>query len=182
MDAPVKQLNFRVDPRLVASLEGQGGKQDLTGLGVPVMISGAWGAPKIYPDIKGILENPTAAYEQLRQLGTGVVKLPGMDKLDKTGTPQSVIKDGKVNKDALMQGLGGLLNKNQPAAVQPEAAQPAATAPGSQAMPTAPEVQPEAETMSGTDDGTAVATKTTKKKIDPEDVGTQLLQNFLGGQ
>ena len=105
-----------------------------------------------------------------------------MDKLDKTGTLQSVIKDGKVNKDALMQGLGGLLNKNQPAAVQPEAAQPAATAPGSQAMPTAPEVQPEAETMSGTDDGTAAATKTTKKKIDAKDVGRQLLQNFLGGQ
>jgi AsmA protein len=181
VDLPVKQLNFRVDPRLVASLEGQGGKQDLTGLGVPVMISGPWGAPKIYPDIKGILENPTAAYEQLRQLGTGVVKLPGMDKLDKTGTLQSVIKDGKVNKDALMQGLGGLLNKNQPAAVQPEAAQPAATAPESQTMPTAPEVRSEAETTSGTD-GTAAATKTTKKKIDAEDVGKQLLQNFLGGQ
>src|SRR5262249_21020278 len=40
VDLPVKQLKFRVDPRFVASLEGQGGKQDLAGLGVPVMISG----------------------------------------------------------------------------------------------------------------------------------------------
>jgi len=184
VDLPLKQLNFRVDPRLVASLEGQGGKQDLAGLGVPVMISGPWGTPKIYPDIKGILENPTAAYEQLRQLGHGVVKLPGMDKLDKTGTLQSVIQDGKVNKDALIQGLGGLLNKNQPAAVQPEAAPTPATSPAAQAMPTAPEVQPEAETTSGTEDSTAATTKTTqnKKKIDAEDVGRQLLQNFLGGQ
>jgi AsmA protein len=184
VDLAVKRLNLRVDPRLVASLEGQGGKQDLSGLGVPVMVSGLWGSPKIYPDIKGILENPTATYEQLRQLGTGVVKLPGMDKLDKTGALPNVIKDGKVNKDALIQGLGGLLNKNQPVAVQPEAAPPAATAPASQAMPTAPEVQPEAETTSGIDDSMAAAPKTTKnkKKIDTEAVGRQLLQNFLGGQ
>ena len=184
VDLPVKRLNLRVDPRLVASLEGQGGKQDLAGLGVPVMISGPWGTPKIYPDIKGILENPTAAYEQLRQLGNGVVKLPGMAKLDKTGTLQSVIKDGKVNKDALIQGLGGLLNKNQPPAVQPEAAPTSATAPASQAMPTPPGVQADTETTTRTDDSTAAATKTTKnkKRTDAEDVGRQLLQNFLGGR
>jgi AsmA protein len=184
VDLPIKRLNFRVDPRLVASLEGQGGKQDLAGLGVPVIISGPWGTPKIYPDIKGILENPTAAYEQLRQFGNGVVKLPGMDKLDKTGTLSSVIQDGKVNKDALIQGLGGLLNKNQPPAEQSEAAPTPATAPASQAVPTAPEIQADTETTSGTDDSTAAATKATKnkKKIDGGDVGRQLLQNFLGGQ
>jgi AsmA protein len=184
VDLPIKRLNFRVDPRLVASLEGQGSKQDLAGLAVPVMISGPWGTPKIYPDIKGILENPTAAYEQLKQLGNGVVKLPGMDKLDKTGTLPRIIQDGKVNKDALIQGLGGLLNKNQPPAVQSEAAPTTATAPASQAIPTAPEIQADTETTSGTDDSTAAATKTTKnkKKIDAGDVGRQLLQNFLGGQ
>lgn len=179
VDLPAKRLNLRVEPQLVASLEGQGGKQDLAGLGVPVMISGSWGKPKIYPDIKGILENPTAAYERLRQLGDGVVKLPGLDKLDKTGALPNVIQDGKVNKDALIQGLGGLLNKNQPAAVQPEAAPPPATAPAPQAMSTAPEAQPEA----GTDDSTtAKQTKKDKKKIDAEDVGRQILENFLGGQ
>jgi len=184
VDLSVKQLNLRVEPRLVASLEGQGGKQDLTGLAVPVMISGPWGTPKIYPDIKGILENPTAAYEQLRQLGTGVVKLPGIDKLDKTGALPSVIQGGKVNKDALIQGLGGLLNKNQRPAGQPEPAPTPATATGSQAAPSAPEVQPEAEATSGRADSTAADIKTTKnkKKIDAENVGRQLLQNFLGGQ
>src|SRR5262249_21189073 len=113
-----------------------------------------------------------------------VVKLPGMDKLDKTGTLQSVIQDGKVNKDAVIQGLGGLLNKNQPAAVQPEAAPTTATSPAAQAMPSDPEVAPEAETTSGTECSAAAATKTTKnkKKINSEDVGRQLLQNFLGGE
>jgi AsmA protein len=182
VDLPVKQLNFRVDPRLVASLEGQGGKQDLTGLGVPVMISGPWGMPKIYPDIKGILENPTAAYEQLRQLGTGAVKLPGMDRLDKTGALSSVIKGGKVNKDALIQGLGGLLNKNESPAVQAEPAPIPAPATASQAAPSAPEFQPEAEQTSGPTDTTSGDIKTPRnKKIDAENVGRQLLQNFLGG-
>jgi AsmA protein len=75
----------------VGSLEGQGGKQDFAGLGVLVMVTGPWGSPRIYPDIKGILENPTAAYERLRQLGYGVVKLPGIDKLDTTGALPNVI-------------------------------------------------------------------------------------------
>jgi AsmA protein len=44
VDLPAQTLKFRVDPELVASLEGQGGK-DLKGLGVPVVISGPWAKP-----------------------------------------------------------------------------------------------------------------------------------------
>ena len=33
VDLPAQALKFRVDPQLVASLEGQGGKTDLQGLG-----------------------------------------------------------------------------------------------------------------------------------------------------
>jgi len=51
-------------------------------------------------------------------------------------------------------------------------------------MPTAPEVQADSETTTGTDDSTAAATKITKKKkkSDAGEVGRQLLQDFLGGQ
>ena len=42
VDLPAQTLKFRVDPQVVASLEGQGGKTDLAGLGVPVMIAGPW--------------------------------------------------------------------------------------------------------------------------------------------
>jgi hypothetical protein len=51
-------------------------------------------------------------------------------------------------------------------------------------MPTPPEVQADTETTTRTDDSTAAATKTTKnkKRTDAEDVGRQLLQNFLGGR
>ena len=70
-DLPGQTLKFRVDPQLVASLEGQGGKTDLQGLGVPIMIAGPWATPSIYPDIEGILNDPAAAYEQLNRLGGG---------------------------------------------------------------------------------------------------------------
>ena len=81
IDLPAQTINFRVDPQVAASLEGQGGKKDLEGLGVPVAINGPWAQPSIYPDIAGILENPQAAYEKLSKLGGGLVKLPGADSL-----------------------------------------------------------------------------------------------------
>jgi AsmA protein len=115
VNLPARQLKFRVDPQLVATLEGQGGASDLQGLGVPVIIEGPWSKPKFYPDIKGILENPVAAYEKLKQFGGGLAKLPG---LDKTGALPNIIQDGKINKDALKEGaldsIGALLNKDQP--------------------------------------------------------------------
>ena len=42
VDLPSQTLKFRVDPQVVASLEGQGGKADLAGLGVPIIIAGPW--------------------------------------------------------------------------------------------------------------------------------------------
>ena len=120
INLPARTLNLRVNPQIVASLEGQGGKTDLQGLGVPVVISGPWASPRIYPDIKGILENPVAAYEQLNKLGGGLVKLPSLDELGEkagvSGVPLSnIVKDGKINRDALQQGavegLEQLMNK-----------------------------------------------------------------------
>jgi len=64
-----QKLDYRVEPKLVASLKGQGGKTGLTGIAVPVIIKGPWDNPKIYPDIAGILTNPQAAFDQLGKLG-----------------------------------------------------------------------------------------------------------------
>jgi len=70
---PNKTLDWRVDPKVVPSLEG-GSNEQLAGLGVPVMIRGDWDNPQIYPDIQGILENPEAAYKQLQALGGDLFK------------------------------------------------------------------------------------------------------------
>src|SRR5262249_34473318 len=45
---------------------------DPVGFGIPVVLSGPWSAPKIYPEIQGILDNPDAAYAKLREMGKGL--------------------------------------------------------------------------------------------------------------
>ncbi len=204
VDLPGKALKFRVEPQIVASLEGQGGKTDLKGLGVPIMIAGPWAAPRIYPDIKGILENPAQAYEQLRQIGGGLVSLPGIDKLGEkagiggaTGSVplQDIVKDGKINKDALRQGaiegLGGLLNKQKPgkkappagnAAVQPAPAPAAAPEPAAAPAPAAappPAAEPAAAAPAQPAAQDPKAKK--KKKQKPEDVAKDVMKDLLFG-
>ena len=133
VDLPAQTINLRVDPQVVASLEGQGGKNDLAGLGVPVAINGPWAAPSIYPDIAGILENPQAAYEKLSKLGGGLVKLPSADSLGGAlsstggiaglvrgkagGSIEDLIKaDQGSQGQGVVQGLGQLLGAAAPAA------------------------------------------------------------------
>jgi AsmA protein len=211
VNLPARTLQFRVDPKIVASLEGQGGKRDLQGLGVPVIISGPWASPRIYPDIKGILENPVAAYEQLNklnQLGGGLVKMPTVDQLgEKVGLPDgvplsNVIKDGKIDKDALQQGaiegLGQLLNKQtKQKSAAPPAATPVTTAPDNPAdtapkkpvvpKPPAQSAAPPAETVSGKPPAQKPLTKAEQKKQrkqeqkrEAEEAAKQILQNLLG--
>ncbi len=77
-DFPARILDWRFDPKVMASLEGQSaGDEDLVGLGVPVLVKGPWTKPEIYPDIQGILENPEAAYQQLRSASGDLGKLLG---------------------------------------------------------------------------------------------------------
>ena len=179
VDLPGKTLKFRVDPQLVASLQGQGGKTDLQGLGVPIMIAGPWAKPSIYPDIEGILQDPAAAYEQLNRLGGGLVSLPGAGATGSVSAIGGLIKNGKVGTDALQQGalggIGALLGgQGQPSTDEAEASapQPAAKA------------KPKPRPMS---DAAPSETKTSKKRqaaaeqtAAPQEAANQLLQNFLG--
>jgi AsmA protein len=92
-----KTLQFKLDTKLVLSLEGQGGAVNPVGFGVPVMVEGKWGSPRIYPDMAGILENPEAVYEKLRALGIGLFGKSRGDEKSATEAGSS------------MHGLGGLL-------------------------------------------------------------------------
>ena len=219
VNIPKKSLKLRVDPQLVASLEGQGAQNQASGFGVPVMIVGPWAKPKIYPDIKGILENPAEAIARYKQFGKELKDIPGLG--GNADALSNVIKDGKVDQDALIQGIGGLLGGGQ-AAPQPNAvAVPdgtAAVAPDAQAAPAAPlsnvikdgkvdqdaliqgiggllgggqaAPQPNAAPAPNAQAAPADATtqnrkpakKKKKKKLKAEDVGKQLLNNWLSGQ
>jgi AsmA protein len=48
-------LDMRVEPKVVATLKGQGDAKQRSGLAVPVLVSGTFSKPKFKPDVKGIL-------------------------------------------------------------------------------------------------------------------------------
>lgn len=51
IDIGAQTLNMRVEPKAVASLQGQGGNETLRGLVFPLKITGPWRDPSILPDI-----------------------------------------------------------------------------------------------------------------------------------
>ncbi len=64
-----KTINYRVKPKLVASLEGQGGTGgDATGLNVPVIVTGTWSNPKFAPDLAAALSDPTEVLKGVESL------------------------------------------------------------------------------------------------------------------
>ncbi len=65
-DVGGRRLDMILRPKLVASLSGQGGQTGLTGIEVPVRVSGPWRNPNFQPDVAGILNN--------RQAVDGIVK------------------------------------------------------------------------------------------------------------
>lgn len=150
---PSQTLKYRVDPKIVPSLQGQGGTAELTGFAVPIIIEGPWASPRIYPDIKGFLQDPAAGIARLQALGGGFAKIasgkPG-DLLGALGNDPkggaaakvgealqqksgidlgTLVKDGKIDRKAGVAAaagaLGALLGGTQEA--QPDTA-PVATA------------------------------------------------------
>ena len=135
------------------------------------MIAGPWARPSIYPDIKGILQDPAAAYQQLNRLGGALVSLPGGASTGTVSAIGDVIKGGKLSADTLGQGaitgIGQLLGAEQPA---------------DQAAPPA-----EAEQAPASADGATEAKKGKKRQADawPEpssapETAQKLMQNFFG--
>jgi len=116
-----KQIGFRVEPKLVMTTEGQGRAGDPVGFGIPVMIEGPWGAPKIYPDLQGILDNPEAGYAKLKEMGKGLFGPNGgglgaalgglLGGNQGTGQGNATGQSGRPNSPADL--IGGLLGGGQ---------------------------------------------------------------------
>jgi AsmA protein len=188
IDLPAQTLNVRVDPQVVASLEGQGGKTDLEGLGVPVAINGPWAAPSIYPDIAGILENPQAAYAKLSKLGGGLVKLPSADALagtlSNTGGIGALVKgktgasigdliqaDQGTGEQGVVQGLGQLLGDQGATPAAPvESAAPPVEAP----------VKKKGKKKQAKASGTAAQPVSGPSPAPAQAAPKQMMQNLLG--
>jgi AsmA protein len=199
IDLAEQAVNLRVDPRVVPSLEGQGGDKDLQGLGVPVAINGPWAQPSIYPDIAGILENPRAAYERLSKLGGGLVKLPSSDALGATlskaggivglvqgkagGSIEDLIQaDQGTQRPSVVKGLGQLLGGGQPtAAATPAETVPAAPQPEQPAKKAVKKKQAKAGALAKPAGSTASQPIATGPAASAQPAAKPLMQNLFGG-
>ncbi len=113
VDLPKRTIDYRIEPKAAPTLKGQGGKQEVAGILVPVIIRGPWDDPKITPDLSGVVEsalkNPEAVKQQIEDLGD---QAKGIKKALKDATKQ------KGGTDALVEGLSKALggDQNQPPA------------------------------------------------------------------
>jgi AsmA protein len=52
-----ESLDFRVEPKFVGTLMGQGDTQSRSGITIPLLVKGTFSSPSFQPDLKGMLEN-----------------------------------------------------------------------------------------------------------------------------
>jgi len=80
-------LDFRVDPKVVGTIKGQGDEKDRAGIGVPVIVSGTFASPSFRPDVENLAKDKLKQFlspsetgsAPLKEKASGVIKglLPG---------------------------------------------------------------------------------------------------------
>jgi AsmA protein len=55
-DLVEERIEFRVEPKVVATLKGQGDVKDRSGVMVPVLVTGTFSSPKFRPDLEGMFK------------------------------------------------------------------------------------------------------------------------------
>jgi len=73
VELPPRTVHYRIEPKAVASLQGQGGKSDVGGISVPVIVEGPWENLSFRPDLEAMVKGK--ATEAIQGAIGG--KLPG---------------------------------------------------------------------------------------------------------
>lgn len=145
---PPRTVDYAVEAKLVASLEGQGGQDALAGVPIPIRITGSWDKPSYNVDWKGVLTGLDPQQlknlpSQFKDLGQGFgIKIPGVEipgvgaagipgaAVPETGLPGATGAGGGTTGGGLLGGAGQLQNllpgQQQPAPEQPQEQQPGA--------------------------------------------------------
>lgn len=82
VDMPARTLDYRIEPKAAATIEGQGGREDVAGILVPVIVQGPWDDLSYRPDLAALIQqDPRAtvegarrAVDQLREGGTDALR------------------------------------------------------------------------------------------------------------
>ena len=73
-DLVKETLDFRVDPKLVGTIKGQGDAKDRSGLGVPILVSGTFASPSFRPDLESLAKDKLKELLSPSGAGTAPVK------------------------------------------------------------------------------------------------------------
>ena len=106
LDLPARTVDYRIEPKAAATLEGQAGQTEVAGVLVPVVVTGPFDDPSFKPDLAGLvekaIEDPKALKKEVKQQ---------LDALgDSTKDINSVKDIKKVLKNAGEGEAGGLLD------------------------------------------------------------------------
>jgi len=66
-----ESLDFRIEPKLVATLKGQGDSKQRSGLLIPLVVTGTYAAPKVQPDLKAMIGGQIPDADSLKQIFQG---------------------------------------------------------------------------------------------------------------
>lgn len=105
-DLPQRTVNYRIDPKVALTAEGQGGKSDATGLTVPVLVEGPWDHLTYRPQIDALLKDPKALEGLKGLLGKPPSGAPATGGAPGTGGAPPA-QGGTPNPADLLKGLFG---------------------------------------------------------------------------
>lgn len=132
-----RRVSYRLVPSIAVTSKGQGGAAEVTGVTVPLLITGPWSNPNVTPDVAGILQenlkNPEALKQNLKDfkstlkefnspkditralLGAGGAASAVATSPAAAGVPavasEPVPAEKPKTKELLKQGLSNFLNQ-----------------------------------------------------------------------
>jgi len=115
-DLPQRTVNYRIEPKVAATSEGQGGAAEVGGVTVPVIVEGPWDDLTYRPDLAGLIgglaQDPTKALEDVEKTVEGLQEgaTGGLGKMIE-GVVKPPAEDGETAPGGLLPDAGGALKK-----------------------------------------------------------------------
>jgi len=107
VNLPKEAIDYRVEPKLVGTLKGQGDTKGRRGLMVPIVISGTFSDPKFRLDISGISQAEAERFVEGLKEGGGDVRTEALEVL------KSLTEGEEGEEGSLDELLPGLLPKKK---------------------------------------------------------------------
>ncbi len=126
---PPRTIDYEVEAKLVASLQGQGGSDALAGLPIPITVKGSWDDPSIATDWRSVFALASAIPGRIADMPADLLdfgKSLGVP-LSIPGLPGGGDKSGGVGGilGGILKAIPGISDSQPPQTEQPAQEQPA---------------------------------------------------------